>query len=280
MIFDLSRELRTALGSGASARETFDAVMRLQGATLRAKEGRRTFRLELGGRAYFFKIHHGIGWREIAKELASLRLPTLSAMSEKRAIDAVRELGIPTMTVAGYGERGLNPARRESFIVTEEIADALTLEELTADWRRQPPAFARKQSLLREVAGIARRLHEHGINHRDFYLCHFRLQRGQLFLMDLHRAQRRPSIPRRWRVKDVGALYFSAADIGLTRRDLFRFMRLYSGKPLRAALREDAAFWRAVRARAEKFYRREWNRAMPSTAASISSTPTSARHSL
>ena len=104
-IFELSKDLAAAL-------QSFDAVMRLEGETLRAKEGRRTFRLELGGRAYFFKIHHGIGWREIAKELASLRLPTLGAMSEKRAIDAVRALGIPTMTVAGYGEW----PRAEAFI--------------------------------------------------------------------------------------------------------------------------------------------------------------------
>ena len=96
--------------------------------------------------------------------------------------------------------------------------------------------------------------------------------------MDLHRAQLRPAIPRRWRVKDIGALYFSAADIGLTRRDLLRFMRLYTGKPLRRTLTEDAAFWRAVTSRAGKFYRREWKREM--TSASTRSTVTSSRHSL
>ncbi|HEX6267077.1 MAG TPA: hypothetical protein VFZ81_09300, partial [Burkholderiales bacterium] len=88
----------------------------------------------------------------------------------------------------------------------------------------------------------------------------------------------RDSIPRRWRIKDIGALYFSAADIGLTRRDLLRFVRLYTGKPLRQSLQEDAAFWRAVTRRAEKFYWREWKRAMIS--ASTRSTVTSSRHSL
>ena len=274
MIFFLSPQLEAAL----APRRSFDEVMALEGPPIRAKEGRRTFRLELGGRGYFFKIHNGIGWREIAKELASLRKPTLSALAEKRAIEAVTRLGIPTMTVAGYGERGSNPATLQSFIATEEIADAPTLEELTAEWPRTPPSFGRKQQLLRTVADIARRLHEHGVNHRDFYLNHFRLQGERLFLMDLHRAQLRASIPRRWRVKDIGALYFSAADIGLTRRDLFRFMRLYSAKPLRATLRDDAWFWRAVTRRAERFYRREWKRAM--TSVSTRSTVTSSRHSL
>jgi heptose I phosphotransferase len=274
MIFFLSPQLAAAL----APRRSFDEVMALEGPPIRAKEGRRTFRLELGGRGYFFKIHNGIGWREIAKELASLRKPTLSALAEKRAIEAVTRLGIPTMTVAGYGERGSNPATLQSFIATEEIADAPTLEELTAEWPRTPPSFRRKQQLLRIVADIARRLHEHGINHRDFYLNHFRLQGERLYLMDLHRAQLRASIPRRWRVKDIGALYFSAADIGLTRRDLLRFMRLYSAKPLRAILRDDGRFWRAVTRRAERFYRREWKRAM--TSVSTRSTVTSSRHSL
>jgi heptose I phosphotransferase len=274
MIFYLSPQLQAAL----APRRSFDEVMALDGPPIRAKEGRRTFRLELGGRGYFFKIHNGIGWGEIAKELASLRLPTVSALAEKRAIEAVTRLGIRTMTLAGYGERGRNPARLQSFVITEEIAGTVTLEELCADWPRRPPAFAEKQRLLREVAGIARRLHEHGINHRDFYLNHFRLQGEHLFLMDLHRAQLRDAIPRRWRVKDMGALYFSAVDIGLTRRDLLRFVRLYTGKPLRRALREDAAFWRAVTRRAQKYYRREWKREM--TSPSTRSALTSSRHSL
>lgn len=274
MILFLSRELQAALATPHG----FDDMMRLEGPPIRAKEGRRTFRLELGGRGYFFKIHSGIGWREILKELCSLRQPTLSALAEKRAIEAVTSLGIPTMKVAGYGERGTNPATLQSFIVTEEIADTVTLEELTADWRARPPSFREKQRLLRGVAAIARRLHEHGINHRDFYLNHFRLQGDRLFLMDLHRAQLRAAIPRRWRIKDIGALYFSAADIGLTRRDLLRFVRLYTGRPLRQSLQEDGAFWRAVTGRAEKFYRREWKRPMSSP--STRSTLTSSKHSL
>jgi len=274
MIFFLSRELQEAL----APRRSFEEVMALEGPPIRAKEGRRTFRLELRGRGYYFKIHSGIGWREILKELGSLRKPTVSALAEKRAIEAVTQLGIPTMKLAGYGERGSNPARLQSFIVTEEIADTVTLEDLCAEWPRKPPGFAQKQRLLRTVADIARRLHENGINHRDFYLNHFRLQGERLYLMDLHRAQLRASIPRRWRVKDIGALYFSAADIGLTRRDLLRFARLYTGKSLRETLREDAAFWRAVAKRAARFYRREWKR--PMTSPSTRSTVTSSRHSL
>ncbi|MST95428.1 MAG: hypothetical protein EXS33_09225 [Pedosphaera sp.] len=30
-----------------------------------------------------------------------------------------------------------------------------------------------KRALLEKIAALARTLHEGGVNHRDFYLCHF-----------------------------------------------------------------------------------------------------------
>ena len=43
----------------------------------------------------------------------------------------------------------------------------------------------------------------------------------------------------RWRNKDLAALYFSALDIGLTRRDKLRFLRSYFQQPLRQTLQEE-----------------------------------------
>lgn len=57
-------------------------------------------------------------------------------------------------------------------------------------------------------------------------------------------------------MKDVGSLWFSAReiDLPLTRTDLLRFVREYSGIGLREALRRDADFWTAVRRRADDLY--------------------------
>jgi heptose I phosphotransferase len=63
--------------------------------------------------------------------------------------------------------------------------------------------------------------------------------RLRLSLIDLHRAQVRDT-PRRWRDKDLAALYFSVLDIGLTRHDLLRFLAAYFARPLRRVLREEA----------------------------------------
>ena len=104
------------------------------------------------------------------------------------------------------------------------------------------------------------RLHDNGINHRDLYICHFLLQlpwRGpqdplHLHLIDLHRVQIRSTIPIRWRIKDLAALHFSSLHIGLSRRDLMRFVRAYTGASLRSGWYDNRALWQAVDVRAQR----------------------------
>ena len=229
--------------------DPFAAVEALQGEVFRELDGRRTLRIEVDGRGYFVKAHHGVGWREIFKNLLYLRLPVLGARNEYRAIGCLNELGVATMRIAAFGERGLDPARRQSFIVTEELAPTVSLEDYCRGWPRSPPELKLKRALIARVAEMARKMHGGGMNHRDFYICHFLLhtepppapEAFRLSLIDLHRAQLHPrGLPRRWRNKDLASLYFSVLEIGLAQRDLLRFARLYFATPLRETLRREA----------------------------------------
>jgi heptose I phosphotransferase len=233
--------------------DPFLAVEQLQGQVYRELEARRTLRTEVAGKGYFVKIHRGIGWQEILKNLLSARLPVLGAGQEWRAIQRLQEVGIATMTAVAYGQRGHNPATQHSFIVTEELAPTLDLEQLTLHWSEQPPPAPLKRALLRQVAQITGRMHAAGVNHRDCYICHFLLHTEQppqpdnlrLSLIDLHRAQVRQRVPRRWRNKDLAGLYFSALNIGLTQGDRLRFLQAYFAaaagpRPLRQILVDEA----------------------------------------
>lgn len=232
-----------------AGQDAFAAVRALRGAVLRELEGRRTLRTEVGGRGYYVKLHRGVGWGEIFKNLVTARLPVLGAEHEWLAIRRLTELGVDTMRAVAFGRRGSNPARLESFIVTEELAPATSLEDYCRDWPAQPPAPALKRALIARVAEMAGRMHRGGVNHRDCYICHFLLHtepapapgRLRLSLIDLHRAQVRDGpTPRRWRDKDLAALHFSTLRIGLTARDRLRFLRTYFGRPLREVLEEEA----------------------------------------
>jgi len=248
-----------------AGRDAFAEVERLEGVVYRELEARRTLRTEVEGRGYFVKIHRGIGWREIFKNLLTAKLPVLGAGQEWRAIQRLQEVAVPTMTAVAYGERGSNPADQHSFIVTEELAPTISLEDFSMDWPKQPPEPRLKRALIAEVARMTGMMHRAGVNHRDCYICHFLLHTDKpvtaddlkLSVIDLHRAQTRAAIPARWRNKDLAALYFSVLDIGLSRRDLLRFLKGYFLQPLRQILRDEAALLALLERKAEKLYQRK-----------------------
>ena len=247
-----------------SGRDPFVAVEALKGEVFRELEARRTLRTEVAGRGYFVKIHRGVGWAEILKNLLSLRLPVLGAANEWRAIRRLAELGVETMHGVAFGQRGDNPATQHSFIVTEELAPTISLEDYCREWASEPPPVTLKRALIGRVADMAGRMHRGGVNHRDFYICHFLLHLDpapsiddfKLSLIDLHRAHVRQSTPRRWRDKDLSSLYFSALDIGLTRRDCLRFLRLYFAMPLRQILRDEAKLLAHLEREADRLHAR------------------------
>lgn len=265
-------------------RDPFAAALKQQGEVYRDKEGRRTLRFDIEGRGYFLKLHQGVGWGEVFKNLAQGRLPVLGAANEYRAIRELEKLGLDTLSVAGYGRRGIDPSKQLSFLVTDELVGVESLEDFCARWPQQKPDFALKRRLIQRVADISKIFHGAGLNHRDYYLCHLLLEtqarpgeygehitaenigRRRIYMLDLHRAQIRSHVPWRWLVKDIGGLYYSALDIGLSARDIFRFMRRYRQRPLREILNEEGKFWRAVAKRARQIYLRDFGREPSSSA--------------
>ena len=151
------------------------------------------------------------------------------------------------MTLVGYGERGSNPARKQSFVITEALEETESLEDFCAAWEQNPPVtragIRLKRELIKRVARVSRLMHTHCINHRDYYICHF--------LLDVS-------------ADVLTVLYFSSMRIGLTRRDLFRFMKVYRDTTLRATLREDGRFWSRCRLRACSLYHSFYHE-MPAT---------------
>lgn len=240
----------------------FEQYMQLAGDCFREQNGRRTQRVILDKKSYFIKQHFGVGWKEIFKNLLQLKLPILGAKNEWRAIALLQQQGVLTATLRAYGCRGWNPARRRSFLLMEEIKPAVSLEDFCRNWKTQPPAFRLKRRLIHKLASIAKTMHELGINHRDFYLCHFLLDPRTtqeeedltLYLIDLHRAGLHKILPSRWIIKDLAGLYFSSKEQGLSKRDYLRFIKSYRKKPLRDIIEQEEKFWRQVTTRGEKLY--------------------------
>jgi len=270
-IYDLSKHAVDLIEKIAQKRLkiprlSFDQWMMLSGTVYRAVKGRRPQRIMLGDRAYFIKQHEGCGLKEILKNLMQLRFPVLSAKNEWSALNRLKALNLSVPTIVQYECQGFNPATRRSFLVTEALDNTVSLEDYCQRWPHKPPLFQKKKQLIQKVGLIARTLHHHGINHRDFYLCHFLLdlhsidtEHPKIYLIDLHRATEYRKIPARWRIKDLGGLYFSSKALGLTQRDFLRFMKEYCNKSIRQLINEEKHFWLKVKKRGEKLYRKHNN---------------------
>ena len=243
-------------------KDPFAEVDALYGDVVRQMNGRRTMRFEAAGRGFYLKSHKGIGWKEYLKNVLQFKRPAVGARDEYHAIRKLESLGIPTMTPAAFGERGIIPATRESFLITEELTGVVSLEDHCRNWRELPPSPAEKNSLIRELARTLAVMHGSGMNHRDCYLCHFLLKKENfpaLHVIDLHRAQIRRKVPMHYLLKDLGGIWFSAMDAGLSRRDVLRFLKYYNGD-LRTL---DLRFWQKVDRVGRKLYKKEFGKESP-----------------
>lgn len=233
----------------------------LEGEVFRDVPGRRTLRVEIGSRAYFVKLHYGVGWREIFKNWLQFKKPVVGAANEYLACVGLQEEGIAAPQPAAFAETGGNIAKRKSFVLCDELAGYESLEDVTDAWDEAPPEPLTKHRLLYAVARFAKEFHDAGFIHRDFYICHLLAREDayangtvDLAVLDLHRARRFARIPRRWLLRDTAALLFSSLDLGYSQRDWLRFIRIYTGEPLAKSFRGREKFWRDVLSRAQRLY--------------------------
>ncbi len=241
-----------ALGENAVG-PLFDMIMQLEGKVFRDVPRRKTSQVTIGGQSYFIKQHFGVGWREVIKNLLSLKKPVLSAMIEVNAIRALSVHGISTTPLVAFGERGYNPATMQSFVMTEDLGEIITLEDFCSNWQEEAPDPRFKAMLIKALAELAAKLHSAGLCHRDFYLCHFVMKKSDfkagnlnLILIDLHRVLFKQAPNGKTAMKDIAALVFSAMDCGFTEEDWALFKQHY--------LPQSEDFWRLVFARADRLY--------------------------
>lgn len=222
---------------------TFDAFYQHQGGTVAKNllKERTTTRIELTDsqntiHPFYLKRHGPSPWKEYIKPLLRLTRPILGARNEWDAILHFHELGIQTMMPVVLGESG-----RNSFLLTQSIENCIKL----SDWMEQhlaPTHNANQQhdpeaeAIMRELGRIARLMHSAGMHHQDFYLTHFlrpvQSEGRKIHVIDLGRVRKRKHLSKRWIVKDLAQLNYSAHLFSEQHRQ--SFLEAYFDKPLRS----------------------------------------------
>lgn len=153
------------------------------------------------------------------------------SMTELQALVELSRYGIGVPRPVAFGQTWGRWFERRSFLITEEIADAESLErQLPSCFDRPDTSDARRQrrQFIRQLAAFLRRFHDLGYRHRDLYLAHvFRDSGGRLFLIDLARAFKPLVWRRRFLVKDLAQIYYSMPVPYFTRTDRLRFCLSY-----------------------------------------------------
>ncbi len=162
--------------------------------------------------------------------------------------EKLMKLGINTPKTIAYGqERGILFEKR-SFIVTEKIPDAQSLEKKLPLYFYDPPAKANlrlRKTFIAQLAAFVKKFHQTGCRHRDLYLAHiFHGDSGRFYLIDLARCFKPIMSSERFRIKDIAQLYYSAPAKYFSNTDRLRFYLNYSSRTKLTAA--DRSFIRSI----------------------------------
>ena len=246
--------------AAAGLREVQD-FLQVQGEAL-SKPGlvrRYRARLNVGGDCVYLKRFEGDRLSDRLRRWWEDRRWHSPASREVAAADALRRARIPANRALAWG-RSVSRGIETTFVVLSPAPGVPSDQYL-----QRSPGDAKLRTLAQRMAALVRAFHAGGWCHRDLYLCHIFVREGaggdfELTLIDLQRVFRPPCLTRRWRVKDLAQLAYSARQRVPIRIQL-RFFRDYLSGETRASKRR---WLKSVRAKVASMDRRERRRAATS----------------
>lgn len=142
--------------------------------------------------------------------------------------------GIKTPKTIAYGQQWGTIFEKRSLIITEKIPDADALERKLPDYfqgRVTTENSKSRRDFIAKLAGFIKKCHETKYRHRDLYLSHiFYNDDGDFYLIDLARAFKPIIFSRRFQIKDIAQIYYSAPGKYFSRTDRMRFFLNYTGQ--------------------------------------------------
>jgi len=138
--------------------------------------------------------------------------------------------GINTPTTIAYGFEKDGFFEKRSFILSLEVPGN-SLEKALPPYCRDMSQHSskRKNEFISKLAKFARKFHDTGFRHRDFYLCHIFYNEPEFYLIDLTRCFEPKFAKWHYTVKDLAQLYFSAPGSVFAAKDRMRFLLAYLG---------------------------------------------------
>jgi heptose I phosphotransferase len=179
-------------------------------------------------------------------------------LAEFASANQLSAAGVNTPKTVAYGEQRGVFFEKRSFVITERIPNAESLE------RKLPAFFAApatpeklklRRNFIARLAAFIRKFHQTNYRHRDLYFSHiFYDDSGTFYLIDLARAFKPLIWRERFRIKDIAQLYYSAPGAYFSGTDRLRFYLGYAQTD--KVTGKDKSFIRKVVGKAQQMARR------------------------
>ncbi|MBA3035522.1 MAG: hypothetical protein FP814_03415 [Desulfobacterium sp.] len=138
-----------------------------------------------------------------------------------------RQNALSTASPVAVGTRFSSSFYVDSFFITQDFSPFVELEEIIL---RQPETLqgeknhSKRRNILREIAIYGRRMHDCGMNHKDFNATHILLQKQDISkplvaLFDLQRVDLNPFNRLRWPIKALAELNYTLPSSIFTEED-------------------------------------------------------------
>jgi len=256
--------LRRAGLTSIQALAQTDAATMLTKPNLSRFRTRARLQLPAPAGTVFLKLYHSPPLLSQLRNWLTWRCRQSHGEHEYQTALQLAAAGINTPTIVAYGTEWGRIFEKTSFVLTAEIPSAEALErQLPACFRSvpTPPKLRDRRQFIAELAHFIRTFHDTGFCHRDLYLAHvFYDDLGRFHLIDLARAFK-PVRRRRFQIKDIAQLHYSAPAQFVTITDRLRFYRNYRGCD--KLTREDKIFIRRVITRALRMARHDRKHGRP-----------------
>lgn len=160
-------------------------------------------------------------------------------MLELKNIIEFRKHHLATVIPVAAGEKKVDSSRVISFLITEDFLPFISLEWILFN---RPEIFTgseggvRKRKLLEKIGRFARKMHNAGLNHKDFNATHILLyypdqntEESEIALFDLQRVDQKNILSFRWIIKSLAEINYTLLDQYFSEQDRQHLFLAYKG---------------------------------------------------
>lgn len=193
------------------------------------------------------------------KNWLSARSRRSCALCDLQPANDLAKMGINTPKTIGYGQQWGPLFEKRSFIATQKVPAAESLEKkLPHCFYVFPTAkhLKLRRVFIAQLAHFVKKFHQTGYRHRDLYFSHiFYADDGRFYLIDLARTFKPKLFANRFRIKDIAQIHYSAPAKYFSNTDRLRFYFAFAA--CSRLKKEDKAFIRKVTKKARRMARHD-----------------------